>query len=230
MRQCIINYQDKDVLARLEQFGFKCYPVIASDRVSDPIMAHSDVLYRKVNNDTFIISSCQKANKPVLEAAGYKVVLYDNLSPGYRTECGLNFIINEKYRIYNPDTAIDLTQFNIENGQENILTKQGYTACSTLQVTEDAYITEDENIYNALKKAGIDCLIISKGEVSLPGYEYGFIGGASAKITESEILFFGDFENKSEKQKIIDFTNKYNIKSVFIENKKLIDLGSSVIF
>ena len=81
----------------------------------------------------------------------------------------------------------------------------------------------------ALKNNEIDCLLIPKGEIVLDGYNYGFIGGASVKLNNKEILFFGDFADNNTKQMIINFLLKYNMNALFIENKKLTDIGSAII-
>ncbi|MBQ3008553.1 MAG: hypothetical protein IJD80_03085 [Oscillospiraceae bacterium] len=96
-------------------------------------------------------------------------------------------------------------------------------------MNENAYITEDEGIYKTLTGYGLDCLKIEKGNVSLKGYNYGFIGGASVKLNNKEILFFGDIEKSDDKQSLIEFLKKYNMKAEFIENKKLNDIGSALI-
>ncbi len=225
MNKCIISFQDREVIKKIEDMGYICYNTIPSNLVSAPICAHSDVLYQKLNSDTIIISSCQKENSAVLEKAGYKVEVYDGLKPGYKTECKLNFIINNNIIISNPRTAM-----KIENRIKHISVNQGYTKCSTLCVNENAYITDDENIYHTLIKNNLDCLKIEKGDIQLAGYNYGFIGGASVKLNEKEILFFGDIENVADKSNIISFLDKYNMKRIFMENKKLVDIGSGLIF
>ena len=162
----------------------------------------------------------------LLKENRYNVIFIDKIQPGYKTESFLNFIINDKYIIRNEKTALKLE----DTGNRKLINvRQGYTSCSTLCVTDDAYITDDDNIYNTLISNKIDCLLISKGNIDLPGYDYGFIGGASVKLNETEILFFGDFENKTEKNNVIKFLEKYNIKALFIENKKLTDIGSALI-
>jgi hypothetical protein len=57
--------------------------------------------------------------------------------------------------------------------------KQGYTKCSVLPVSNNAFITDDISIYNQCVSFGIDVLYVGKGDVSLPGYNYGFIGGCA---------------------------------------------------
>jgi hypothetical protein len=227
MKHCIINTEDRQITDYITSLGFICVPVVPSPRVSAPICAHADVLYRKINNNTIIISSCQKANLPLLEKLGYNVLIEDGLQPGYKSESLLNYINNDKYVIYNPKTAFP--DENLFNNKTAITIKQGYTRCSTLSVTDTAYITDDKSIYNALIKNNLDCLLIEKGNIRLKGYDYGFIGGASVKLNEKQILFFGDILNKEDKNKVISFIKKYNIEPLFISDKKLTDIGSAII-
>ena len=227
MKHCIINTEDRQITDYMTSLGFICVPVVPSPRVSAPICSHADVLYKKINNNTMIISSCQKANLPLLEKLGYNVLIEDGLQPGYKSESLLNYINNDKYVIYNPKTAFP--DENLFYNKTASAVKQGYTRCSTLSVTDTAYITDDKSIYNALIKNNLDCLLIEKGDIQLKGYDYGFIGGASVKLNEKQILFFGDILNKEDKNKVISFIKKYNIEPLFISDKKLTDIGSAII-
>ena len=225
MKHCIIDTRDSEITEKLNSLGYICHSVIPSNRVSEPICRHSDVLYLKTCDFTFTVSCCQKENIPLLNELGYKVNICENLSPGYKTESLLNFIINEDYIIRNPSTTISCCDIN----RQEIHVKQGYTRCSTICVNNRAYITDDEGIYKTLKSNGLDCLKIEKGEILLEGYNYGFIGGASVKLNDHEILFFGDIQNTADKISVTEFLNKYNMKPIFIENKKLTDIGSRII-
>ena len=227
MKHCIINTEDRQITDYITSLGFICVPVIPSPRVSAPICSHADVLYKKINNNTIIISSCQKANLPLLEKLGYNVLIEDGLQPGYKSESLLNYICNNVYVIYNSKTAFP--DINLIGDRITLNVNQGYTQCSTIAVTNNAYITDDIGIYNTLQKENIDSLLIEKGDIILPGYDYGFIGGASVKLNEKQILFFGDILNKEDKNKVISFIKKYNIEPLFISDKKLTDIGSAII-
>ncbi len=224
MKQCIISFEDKDIVDKMQELGFICHNTISSDCVSDTISTHSDILYLKTEDKHVIISHCQKANLSILEKAGYSVDINHDLKPGYKTESYLNFIINKEYAISNPKTAL-----NLNLSQKRINVKQGYTKCSVLCVNESAYITADNGIHKILLDNNLDCLLLENTHINLTGYEYGFIGGASAKISEREILFFGDIPNMEEKKKVVEFLNKYSVKAIFIENKMLNDIGSAFI-
>ena len=91
-------------------------------------------------------------------------------------------------------------------------------------------ITEDYSIYSALKSVGKNCLLIEKGGVVLKGYNYGFIGGASAFLEKEKVLlFFGDITKHSNYKDIKVFCDCLNINVDYIENMELTDIGGIVI-
>ena len=58
-------------------------------------------------------------------------------------------------------------------------------------MTESAIITDDVSIASAAEKNGLAVLLVSKGDVALPGREYGFIGGCCGLIAPDTMLFNG---------------------------------------
>jgi hypothetical protein len=61
----------------------------------------------------------------------------------------------------------------------------------------------------------------------LPGHQYGFIGGASGKISENEILFFGDITAHQDYKKIAGFIEKHGCKIISL-NFPLTDFGGII--
>ena len=225
-KNCIINFQEPKIIKKLESLGFNCIPVINSPFLSRPVSRHSDMLYLQTSKNTFLSSVCQEQNKIILENAGYTVNIFCGLKPGYTTESFLNFIINKKYVIQNPKTAL---QIDIDDKQI-VCVKQGYTRCSVLQVSDNSYITDDDGIYKELLNIGADCLKISKGIVKLTGYEYGFIGGASVKLDDHNVLFFGEIEDGVIKKQIQVFLDERGVKAHFVCGMSLTDIGSAILF
>ena len=74
---------------------------------------------------------------------------------------------------------------------EAVDVRQGYAACSTLALTDRCIVTADPSIARAAEKRNIDVLPITPGHIALPGYDTGFIGGATAKVGNT-VWFFGD--------------------------------------
>lgn len=106
--------------------------------------------------------------------------------------------------------------------------KQGYTKCSLCPVRENAVITDDSGIEKVLLNNGYDVLKVSKGSVRLHGFDYGFIGGCSAMISRDILLFFGNFEMHSDKDRIKVFLQNYGITPQSLNGDVLTDIGSII--
>ena len=228
-KRCIVNTQDAQINDVLRGYGFECIPVITSDKVSRPISAHSDVLYRKIGVNTIIISSCQKANEQLLRDYGYDVIIYDGMRPGYRKECALNFILTDDYLIYNPGTAMDPEMLNLGPGITRIQVKQGYTGCSVSAIGKAAFITSDPGIYSRLRERQIDCYFFDNYEISLEGYDRGFIGGSSCMISDDMLLIFGQIRDESVREGLEGFCSSHGVRVEYIRDKTVTDIGSALI-
>ena len=114
---------------------------------------------------------------------------------------------------------------------------QGYTRCCCLPVDDTSFITSDRGIEKALTAAGADVLLIGKGHIELPGFDYGFIGGCAGHVMMPSgntcndymiptILFNGDLSNHPDFESIIGFINKRNLNIAYFEDYPLTDIGS----
>lgn len=224
---CIVNTENEIIINRLKQHGYICIATEKSGNVSGPVSCHADVLYLKTDSNSFIVSDCQQNNINLLEQKGF-IVKKIKLSAGYKTESRLNMVITDKTVICNPKTcAADI--FN--NDKTVIAVNQGYTKCSTIVIDNDNFITEDNGIYTALEKAGKNCLLIAKGYAELQGYNYGFIGGASAFLSAiNTLLFFGNIKTHPDYIKIEEFCRRCGINTDYIKEIPLQDIGGFVEF
>ena len=94
-------------------------------------------------------------------------------------------------------------------------------------VDEDSIITADRGIWKAAARAGVDVLLIERGQVILPGYPYGFIGGASGKVGNT-IIFNGDITRHSDFARIKDFIAERGKEMVWFSEYRLTDIGSVI--
>lgn len=126
----------------------------------------------------------------------------------------------------------DKTLLNIysELGYELINVNQGYAKCNLCIVNENSVITEDEGIYKTLCSKGIDVLKLSSREISLPGFPYGFIGGASGFINDNTIAFLGNIKNHTEYKKIENFVKSKKVNIISLLSTKVADFGSILYF
>lgn len=104
---------------------------------------------------------------------------------------------------------------------------QGYAKCSTL-LFDNCAVTADTGIYKALKAHEIEVLTISPGHISLPGYDYGFIGGASF-VCDNRVIFFGDISAHPDYISIRDFVTQRGYNIIYTDTHPLIDLGGATV-
>lgn len=153
------------------------------------------------------------------------------LGQNYPADVPYNAAVTEKYVICNTKTVspeVIKTAEALYPDIKIVNVAQGYTKCSLVVVDESHFITEDEGIYRELCRIdGIECLIISSGHVLLPGYDRGFIGGASGRIGD-EIWFNGDITIHPDSERIIEFICGCGHTVSCISGKPLLDIGSII--
>ena len=102
--------------------------------------------------------------------------------------------------------------------------KQGYTSCSSCRVG-CGVITQDKTVFHALQKDGVKVLLVSAGHIALPGYDTGFIGGASLSLSHSVTVFFGNIENHPHYKNISEFAKQQGVTLLSLSNEPLTDYG-----
>ncbi|MBQ7295007.1 MAG: hypothetical protein IJW86_02310 [Clostridia bacterium] len=192
--------------------------VIAPNKYIDPATEnHVDMAAVHIGKNKVAIDKNQIILISTLKEKGFTVYDSQNEIKGeYPKDVALNFAIIGDYILGNfsyADSALTLGTTSLKK----ISVRQGYCKCSCLIINENALITDDMSIHENAARNGIDCLLISKGDVSLPGHEYGFIGGASGKISKSDVLFFGDITKHKDYKKIADFIEKHGCNIISLD-------------
>ncbi len=118
-------------------------------------------------------------------------------------------------------------EFAKGNGVDTANVKQGYAKCSTLVLGDNGIITADKGIANAAKPF-CRVLLIECGGISLPPYEYGFIGGASFIIGD-KVFFFGDVSGHKNAKEILNFISDCGFSAVSLSDEPLCDCGGGIL-
>lgn len=207
------------------------HTVISSDTVDIfpiPEQKHADMQILPINSDIFILNECTALAKKIPSDR----LIYCDKKAGkkYPENILLNFLFLNN-TLYGKLSAIDknLIDFCEENNIKTVNINQGYARCSTLVLNEKALITSDLSIEKALKKDGVEVLLISSGNIILDGYDYGFIGGASGKIDENTVVFLGNVTNHPDYRRIENFCENHNISiKIICKDMPLTDIGGIV--
>ncbi len=108
---------------------------------------------------------------------------------------------------------------------DRIDVNQGYTRCSTMVLTDEAVITEDAGLAQNYRAYGYDVLVIEKGHIVLPGFNYGFFGGTGGVI-EDALVLNGALKYHPDEVAIKNFVHRLGLRIVELHDGPLIDCGS----
>lgn len=199
------------------------------DALATPVSAHADMLLFVLESKILCYDEYYKENKSIfdkIEAQGYEPVrIKEKCSATYPNDIALNALkIGDKILCNERYTSKELLSIAKEYGYKIISVKQGYTACSTLVLNDNSAITADPSVQIALENEGVSVLKIGEGDITLQGYSYGFIGGASF-VFEGTVYFFGDILTHKDGKKITEFIKGQNMEVFSIFDGGVCDFG-----
>ena len=143
----------------------------------------------------------------------------------YPDDCILNAaVIGKRIFCRQESIAQGVVRYAGEVGLEIVGVKQGYAGCATLVLDDEHVITADAGLARVYREHGIDVLEIGCGGISLPPYEYGFIGGA-AGVDDGCVFFIGDPATHPDGKSIAEYIERLGMRSVALSGGGLTDLG-----
>lgn len=205
------------VLDYFKSRGIELFLTRTNPLIDKSVSEHCDMSALHLGSGRIVVDKNQCELIKELHEADIEVIESERaVSGAYPDDIILNQVLIGEYHIGKTDccdkAVIDGTpQFKRVN------TKQGYSKCSCLVVDERSVITDDESIHRKVLEIGLNSLLISKGDVFLDGHDYGFIGGASGKLSDNEVIFFGDITKHSDYDKITSFLNERDIKIIHFD-------------
>lgn len=200
------------------------------DRFDSRISSHPDLVI-SIIDDTLMIDENAHINiYKQLDALSIPYVVgCSRLGTPYPKDIAYNAVITKDFIIHNLDYTDPLLFLHSKYTHKTLIpVKQGYAKCSTVVVSDDAIITSDQGIYQAAKDF-MKILLIQPGHVFLDGYDFGFLGGASASF-EDTVIFHGDLSNHPDFLRIKAFVEAEQKKLLYFKEFPLTDIGSILVF
>lgn len=225
------NLIRKNESEALYSLGYSVVKMPPMSALPHPMSTHTDMILFVGFGCLFTHRDYYNENSDVIELIckdrGLKKIISDeDIGESYPGDVLFNCTLVGNKLICNPKYIsrhiLDMAE---KSGCELISTKQGYAKCSTCIVSDNAIITSDRGIHKSAISCGIDSLLIETGHISLPPYEYGFIGGASGTYCD-EIYFCGDINLHPSSKDILDFAKKHGKKVISLSDGELLDIGS----
>lgn len=197
----------------------------------DPRVAgHADLSVLHLGGNTLYLAPYLKKSdfSRRLETLGFKLTYPDIIqSAAYPNDVQLNICIAGDTLIARKESKI-AEQICADYSLRKIECKQGYSRCVSCIVDEHSIISSDSGVYSKLSHRNRAALLITQGNIALSGYEYGFIGGASFKLSKDKIAFTGSLDAHPDKEIIIDYIISRGITPVFLTDYPIFDIGTAI--
>lgn len=218
-------------LLSLRREGFEPILLPPATYLQTGVASHTDMLIFIGFGRLFCHKNYYESNRELIEGIAQKSTLSLTLSDEptgaeYPLDVLFNAWLIENRLLCNERTVSRLILDAAKNERIEIINvPQGYTKCSVCPVSENAIITADKAIAEACRSAKIDVLTVSEGHISLPPYNFGFIGGASG-LCGDKVYFCGSLDCHPDSDRIKDFCKKHKKTAVSLSHDKLQDVGS----
>ncbi len=211
----------------LEQ-SFKIIALPPYERLAYPVSCHPDMLMFVKDKKIVIHDNYYEANSEIFAPFFYNItlsnekmgskypddILFNALALGDTLFCKSQSVSSHILKMFKKTADV----------------AQGYAACSTLALSDSAIITADSSIARAARDNLIDVLQITQGNIKLPGYLYGFIGGASF-VYKKTVYFFGNIDTHPDSELIKAFIHNRDMDFICLDPRlPLCDFGSGKIF
>jgi len=219
----------KEIGTALSAIGIQAIACPSNLLVDERLKSHIDLSLFHLGENRFVISSyiSQSYFSDKLENIGAKIIVSDSkLKPDYPYDASLCALSVGEELFHNLKYSDKML---IDNSCcKKIHVNQGYAKCAVCLLSNTAAITADAGLAKAMKNEGIDVLEISSEGIELKGYNEGFIGGASLKISRDKLAFTGNLNNHPNKTDIYEFLKLHKICPVFLTDKPVFDVGSVI--
>lgn len=227
----IASHLRDEAVRRLHELQIDVFDFAPNPSLDDTIAHHADLSFLYHDGRLYIAREMQSYRDYFLSLGIDVCVIPEPLGKVYPDDVKLNAVPLGRFFLCNEKTVSPFVLADMKRKGKIILSvPQGYTRCSVVPVTDESLITDDASIFAACRAHGLDVLQVGKGSVRLPGFPYGFIGGASGRISDKRIVFHGNLALHQDYEKMARFLEKYAMTAVSLHDGDLIDVGGILSF
>lgn len=232
-----------EIIHALKAIGIETFQIEKNPLLDTSISSHADCNILQLDENSFVCSEHLKEklsnyingsaivnNFTNKNLKSQKVSIYsEKIASPYPNDVKINVRFTKNNVICNTKAVSSaIIQYAEIHEKKPIHCNQGYVGCSSVLVSPNAVMTDDKSVYNCFDSIGFDCLMLSKGQIKLSGYNYGFIGGCCGFVDKNVLAFTGKIDSHGDSNKIKAFLNKYNVKAIELTNAALTDIGGIV--
>lgn len=228
MRKALLGGSVSDkCISALEKMGIDAIRLPSFSVLQPQVSDHADMLCFFYGKKLLVHRDYYNENKDLFDSLGISITLSgEPIGSNYPYDVLFNSVLTDNGILF---SNTEYTSALIRGmAERSVRVKQGYTSCSTCRVDAFSFITADKGLYNAYTSNGIDCLLVSSGEIAIKGYDHGFIGGASL-VFDDKVCFFGDVTKHRDYLKIKEFVECRGKTTVCLSDEPLYDVGGGIV-
>jgi hypothetical protein len=228
----IINKDaSSEIFQAIESMGIRTIPTIEAPCLQGPVANHPDMVLSPLPDGSVVAApEVWEYYYNKLENYGIKVIKGGtDLEGRYPKDVPYNVTYLKDTLIHRLDVTDGvILDFAEKLNLKRLNIRQGYSKCSLVIVDERSGITSDSGIFKALSEEGFDILLIQPGNIRLPGFKYGFIGGATGLISQDKMVVTGNLDLHPDKCKIEEFLTEKGISLIYLTQEPAIDIGTII--
>lgn len=217
----------------LLSMGISVTDTIKIDKLPIYERKHADMQVLPLDDENVFLLKESSQLAPVLsEHYSNVVVCKDELIRTYPFNTALNCAVVQNNIFCRTDFVYDEFLWTAEDfGFKIIDTQNGYAKCSTAIVSENAIITDSDDIgKRAEEETNLDVLKIPYGGIKLLETNRGYIGGCCFKLQKDILCFTGKISNHPHYDKIKSFCLNHGVFLEELSDEELpVDIGGAVI-
>ncbi len=221
----------KEMCDTLKSCGHQIVFSMSYPNIKSAISTHPDIQIHSLDNNLAITPpDCYTYYRKQLPATVKLICGEKNLTDTYPGDSAYNVAKVGRYIFCNTQyTDKKLLDYYQGVNFSIIHINQGYSKCNIAVLDEHTIATEDIGIHNTIiaNKIPIKSILVSKGEVSLEGFPYGFIGGACGGDTK-QLFWYGNPEKCSYFASLKQETKGSGRKHIALSPEPLQDLGGII--
>lgn len=231
VKRVIIGHgYNEEIYDNIRKLGIEILFSSECANVLQGIRNHADIGVCQIDSDTFYLSKDEFPLAEKIAKLGFNTQFIDeDLGEKYPSDVYLNCVRVGKHIFFNPKTvSYKIREYINRSGLIEITVPQGYTKCSIAPVSADCIVTDDFSIGYKADDFGFDVLVIGKGDIKLKGFNYGFIGGSTGKISHDKMLITGNVDKLQDGEKIKKFLYNHDVNLIELSEKEVEDVGSII--
>lgn len=217
----------EDIIKELSKLDIHCIQGFKNELIQNETAYHPDMLFYKLQNGN-LLCSLETPFVHILDTFVNIIKTKEMPRDGYPQDCIFNCFTTSKALICGPNPSQSIIEDAVSASLDICKVRQGYCACSTIKLNDNAFISSDKGIVKALESYGHDVLFVTNEGIELNGYNNGFIGGC-ALCVDDKILLTGAIENHKNYNEIKKFSKKHGKDLISLNKRNLYDYGGFIL-